>query len=190
MTDTDFFNNYPSSRLLPITYPKMEELVQGQNYCVAGGYPRDLYFGAVPKDIDCWVEWVAPANGIGRGNMDTVIERLEDSGIPFEEFSMYGSADDRQRLAVLRCPGLDIIFMETLHGLTDGFDFNLNQFYMEPGLGPVYVGSSNLNLGIKQLKYDDRVEDRKSRMEEKWWAYVGKRPYNEEIVNSFYVGKV
>lgn len=118
--------------------------------------------------------------------MDVIEGRLEALGIPFEEFNMYGTEDDRYRLAVLRCPGLDLIFMETLDGLIEGFDFNINQFYMEQGIGPVYVGDTDLNLGLVQLKWDQRVEERKQRMQEKWQTCVGDRPTNPELRASFY----
>lgn len=171
-------------------YPKVpleivETLLKDQHYHIAGGYPRDLFFGVEPKDIDCWIRWVPPADGIGRGNMDVIEERLGSFGIYFEEFNMYGTEDDRHRLAVLRCPGLDLIFMETLDGLIEGFDFNINQFYLEPGLGPVYVGNTDLNLGLVQLKDDERVRERRARMQEKWQRHVAPR-YLQELTGSFY----
>lgn len=168
-----------------VPYDGLFAILHDQRYHVAGGYPRDLFFGVEPKDIDCWIEWVPPADGIGRGNMDVIEERLEALGIPFEEFNMYGTADDRHRLAVLRCPGLDLIFMETLDGLIEGFDFNINQFYMEQEIGPVYVGSTDLNLGLVQLKDDERVRERKARMQEKWDTCV-KGKHQQELEGSFY----
>lgn len=163
----------------------VETLLQDQHYHIAGGYPRDLFFGIEPNDIDCWVQWVPPVDGIGRGNMDVIEQRLDDMGIPYEEFDMYGTEDDRHRLAVLRCPGLDIIFMGTLDGLIGGFDFNINQFYWEPGLGPVYAGKTDLNQGLVQLKFDPRVEERKRRMQAKWDSTLGQWRY-EELTGSFY----
>ncbi len=167
------------------TLEDAEKVLAGHRWHIAGGYARDTFFGVEPKDIDCWVEWVPPADGIGRGNMDEIEQRLYDMGIPFEEFNMYGTEDDRYRLAVLRCPGMDIIFMETLDGLIEGFDFNINQFYWEHGVGPVYVGKTDLNQGLVQLKFDPRVEERKWRMQQKWNSTLGQRRY-EELTGSFY----
>jgi hypothetical protein len=169
-----------------IPYCMVSALMKGQLYGVAGGYPRDLYFGLKPRDIDCWVLYTPPQDGIGRGNVDVVVARLDGLGIPYEEFNMYGAEDDRSRLLVLRCPGLDIIFMETLDGLVEGFDFNINQFYMENEVGPVYVGQSDLNAGLVQLKWGDRVESRRPRMIAKWNDCVGNRKPNEELRRSFY----
>lgn len=185
MNINELLTGTPLAGYPKVPYERLDYILQGQHYHVAGGYPRDLFFGIEPKDIDCWVQWVPPADGIGRGNMDVIEERLEDLGIPFEEFNMYGTEGDRYRLAVLRCPGMDIIFMETLDGLIEGFDFNINQFYWEPGLGPVYVGKTDLNEGLVQLKFDPRVEDRRYRMQAKWDNTLGQRRY-EELTGSFY----
>lgn len=186
MNISDLLTRDPLAGYQKVPYDGLFAILHDQRYHVAGGYPRDLFFGVEPKDIDCWIEWVPPADGIGRGNMDVIEGRLEALGIPFEEFNMYGTEDDRYRLAVLRCPGLDLIFMETLDGLIEGFDFNINQFYMEQGIGPVYVGDTDLNLGLVQLKWDQRVEERKQRMQEKWQTCVGDRPTNPELRASFY----
>jgi hypothetical protein len=169
-----------------IPYCLVTGLMSSQLYVIAGGYPRDLYFGLTPRDIDCWVLYEPPQDGIGRGNVDMVVALLDGLGIPHEEFNMYGAEDDRSRLLVLRCPGLDIIFMETLDGLIEGFDFNINQFYMEPDVGPIYVGQSDLNAELVQLKWGDRVEKRRPRMLAKWNACVGDREPNEELRGSFY----
>lgn len=186
MNINELLTKTPLAGYQKVPYDGLHAILHDQRYHVAGGYPRDIFFGLEPKDIDCWVEWVPPADGIGRGNMDVIEERLEDLGIPFEEFNMYGTADDRHRLAVLRCPGLDIIFMETLDGLIEGFDFNINQFFMEIEIGPVYCGNTDLNKGLVQLKYDQRVEERKQRMQDKWQQCVGDRPHQQELEGSFY----
>lgn len=185
MNISDLLNRTLLAGYPDVSLDTVQSILKDQHYMIAGGYPRDLFLGVPPKDIDCWIEWVPPADGIGGGNIDTIVDRLKALDIPYEEFNMYGTEDDRHRLCVYRCPGADFIFMDTLDNLIEGFDFNINQFYLENEVGPVYVGSTDLNKGLVQLKWNARVEERKARMQEKWDTHI-KGKHRQELEGSFY----
>ena len=180
MPDTIALDGFPEDG--PIFYGPdvsvgyLNSLLQDERAFIAGGYARDLHYGKTPRDIDYWIEYrPLDVHKVGCvDNVQLIINKLVDAGIPYEEHNMYGSNDHRGRLAVYKIPGADLIFVENVESAVNDFDFNLNQFYMDPEVGPVYVGESDPAGGLVQLKFDDRCNNRLPKMQALWELFYGK----------------
>lgn len=142
---------------------------------IAGGYARDLYHGGTPRDIDYWIQYNPTLDSVlYADNVQRMLNRLDAHGIPYIEYNMYGVNDERGRLAVYKIPGADLIFVDDVHSAIQGFDFNLNQYYIEPEAGPLYIGEGDPMFGLVQLKFDERCDRRLPKMQALWEKYYGK----------------
>ena len=172
LTDApEFLGNVPD-----VTVDYLDALLEKERAFIAGGYARDKYHGKAPRDIDYWIEYRV-LNVYKDGcadNVQLIMNELIDAGIPFIEHNMYGSHDGRGRLAVYKIPGADLIFVENVESAVNEFDFNLNQFYMEPGVGPIYVGEGDPADGLVQLQFDERCNARLAKMTTLWEQFYGK----------------
>jgi len=159
-----------------ISVEHLDELLRGERAVIAGGYARDKFHGKAPRDIDYWIEYrTLDIDKTGYpDNVQQIVNQLFAADIGFEEHNMYGSEDDRGRLAVYKIPGADLIFVENLDHVTGNFDFNLNQYYIEPGVGPIYVGEGDPADGLVQLKFDERCNARLAKMTTLWEQFYGK----------------
>lgn len=102
------------------------EFLQGRGFtCViAGGFARDVFFGAPPKDIDIIIV---------NSSMGDITVALGETGVPFIPFHLYldGAPSDRIVGGFKMAGGdIDVILydVETPEQAVDAFDYNLNQF--------------------------------------------------------------
>lgn len=104
----------------------------GFSVIIAGGFARDVYFGADPKDIDIVVaagsihDDPAEAHRI----LDHVLDNLKVEHLGFR---MYSESVSDRLVGGFKCVGnLDVVLYDTRTALeaVSAFDFNLNQFVL------------------------------------------------------------
>jgi len=132
----------------------------GVNYIIAGGYPRDIFFGKIPKDCDIFVD-----------DLDRITRQLDMMGISNQQFPSYIAEDvvthtSRISGVTKLDNNIDIIGMSflALHPLDQVmkyFDYNFNQFIMI-NESPIFVGDA---FGTLTRTSDEPLTDlRKARM--------------------------
>lgn len=144
---------------------------------IAGGYARDLYYGAKPKDIDIVI---SSANQLTDTEYfqyaSAISELLSQLGIPSQIHTAYARHEESPsfcstgRLSVvLSAKGADFIFYckaENLIDILSQFDFNLNQFAMV-GSVPTYLGHE-VHPNTQLVKLRDILPDRIEYIQKKW----------------------
>jgi len=125
-----------------IMLPKLLKLLDelGVNYIIAGGYPRDLFFGRKPKDIDILVD-----------DLDRITRQLDMMGIDNVQFPSYLSEEEvtpinRINGVTKLANGIDLIgiSIQATHPLDqviNYFDYNFNQFIMISE-SPTFIGDN------------------------------------------------
>jgi len=105
----------------------------GFDFEVLGGYPRDLHFGRIPRDMDicCWN--CKPDTVIWRDKFMKLHSYLKDVGIYKDEFAVNSEYPSDRIFGGLRTTvDVDIIFwMENFtsaEAILGWFDYNINQF--------------------------------------------------------------
>ena len=129
----------------------LEEM--GVNYCVAGGYARDMYFGRTPRDADVWLI----------GAEQHQLDQLDEFAIYYCWERIGGNycedSGDRNIDAVYKAGKVDLIVCSTevqsLRDVMQSFDYNINQFYMNlADWNSVYAGEFD-TLGTLTLCKED-----------------------------------
>ena len=118
---------------------------------IAGGYARDLYYGATPKDVDVVIthpdslddsEFFEKAKELSRKLADLGYSSdMHEAYMQHEESPTF--KPDERLSCVLTSQGADFIFYEygtCLADITDEFDFNVNQFALDDFGLPEYLG--------------------------------------------------
>jgi hypothetical protein len=129
----------------------------GFKACIAGGYARDQYYGRVPRDCDIWV-YGDYHKGIARKLVNNTLNNLGATTTEFAAHtSRHESRNDPCINHVTRTDiGIDIIYLvdvPNMQGVVDRFDFNINQYIMEPTtLMPRYIGSTPVYYGLTQVR--------------------------------------
>lgn len=108
----------------------------GIAFIVAGGYPRDLYVGKEPKDLDIFVV-----------DMNAVERMLYSVNITYVPCPYYSDDENDYRIKrVIKIGNIDIIECNErcenpINQVLDYFDFNINQFVLINGI-PTFVGEN------------------------------------------------
>lgn len=96
---------------------------QGHRCVIAGGCPRDIFFGVRPKDIDIIVVDTSMAE---------LRETLEKANLSFREFNLYNDGPSDRIIGGFKLSQVEIdviLYRATcVTEAIDAFDFNLNQF--------------------------------------------------------------
>jgi len=105
----------------------------GFNFEVLGGYPRDLFFGRTPRDMDicCWN--IKPASMEWDKMYSRLLTYLQVNGLFKSEFTVNSEyPSDRIYGGLRTVVNVDIIFwMENFtspEAILGWFDYNINQF--------------------------------------------------------------
>lgn len=115
-------------------------------FCIAGGFARDLFYGVTPKDIDVVI--------VGQPDMYAIEDALKQAGyiLTRSDGSEGVSGGDAVWTEVHQFEhpyklSIDLLFsaQETVLDAIDTFDCNLNQFMLRNG-APIYLGGSNAVL--------------------------------------------
>lgn len=144
----------------------------GVRCVIAGGAPRDLFFGVTPKDVDIVV---------AGSDMETVSKLLSKAGADFIPFHLYhdGLTSDRISGGFKLVGGdIDVVVYDVLNTseAIEAFDFNLNQFVLsetQRGLDEAvirFIGEDHWTNLVPVRK--DFSEARHGRMQEKWLDLV------------------
>lgn len=149
-----------------------------RGHAIVGGYARDMYFGFKPKDMDVCV--VPYADRVARYDIELKSQEL---GLSTEYFECYDSTNHKQfkemLYGVLRvyCEDMqvDILIskLPTVQDYIDAFDYNLNQYAINPQGVPFYAGLPDLNPTKCNLLLNlrrDTIDERKEKMAKKWVA--------------------
>ena len=146
-----------------------------RDQAIVGGYARDNYYGLAPKDMDiCLV----PTSRLA---ISTILSLLTQRGLHYEYFECYDSTSHQQFKEMLYgvvrvyCDDMQVdILISKLPSVQDyvaAFDYNLNQYALNPEGVPVYVGLDDLNpehcMLLLNLR-NDTIPERKHKMELKW----------------------
>jgi hypothetical protein len=125
--------------------------LHGIKYIVAGGYPRDMYLGITPKDIDIFVE-----------DVGHVKHMLDELSVQYESFPHYGEVETNRIRGVIKIGAIDIIGMSEaavtpLDQVLHHFDYNINQFVMLNDT-PTFVGKSYGTLcRVGETEHEARI---------------------------------
>lgn len=123
-------------------------------YVIAGGFPRDIHFGAEPRDIDVWVQYTPTV----ANDITETLQRLEVSFTAMDCQKIaegYGDTGDLEMEQLFKIKDIDIIIVDRpIKDICEHFDYNLNQFVWSSGL-PVYVGDSDLDYLTNIKPLDD-----------------------------------
>ena len=128
-------------------------------FCIAGGFARDLFHGVATRDIDVVI--------VGYPNMGAIEHALKQVGyiLTRRDGDDGVSGGDAVWTAVHQFEhpfklSIDLLFsaQETVLDAIDTFDCNLNQFMLRNG-APIYLGGSNavLNFMGKSVSDDRRA---------------------------------
>ena len=106
----------------------------GLEYVIAGGYPRDLYYGLEPRDMDICIF------GVGSAEKNIAINQMYDVLSKSNQMLSSIQVDDEDyphdRIdAVFKTTyDVDVIIykdsFESAQSVLDSFDFNINQFVL------------------------------------------------------------
>jgi hypothetical protein len=121
---------------------------------VAGGYPRDLAFGEIPKDMDIFVV-----------DFNSVLDLCDSLNIRYTLFENYESTGETNRFGrVLKIGDVDIIECAThiehpINQVLDLFDYNINQWCLINDK-PVFVGQNfgTLERASKECVTEKRIQ--------------------------------
>ncbi|ADV35678.1 conserved hypothetical protein [Pseudomonas phage phiIBB-PF7A] len=104
----------------------------GYSVIIAGGFARDVYFGADPKDIDIVVAAGSIHDDVKEAHA-ILGEELVKLGVQHLGFRMYSESISDRLVGGFKCTGnVDVVLYDTATALeaVTAFDFNLNQFVM------------------------------------------------------------
>jgi len=123
---------------LPALLKLLDDL--GVNYIIAGGHPRDLFFGKESRDVDIFVD-----------DLDRITNQLDMMGIDNHWFESYLSEDDvtpinRINGVTKLANDIDLIGMSEQatsprDQVINYFDYNFNQFIMI-NESPTFIGDN------------------------------------------------
>ncbi|WYW00655.1 nucleotidyltransferase [Pseudomonas phage vB_PpuP-Vasula] len=104
----------------------------GFSVSIAGGFARDVYFGAEPKDIDIIVAAGSIHDDVSEAHA-ILGEILKDLGVQHLGFRMYTESVSDRLVGGFKCVGnVDVVLYDVPLALeaVQAFDFNLNQFVL------------------------------------------------------------
>lgn len=120
--------------------PKVRALLDfmsriGFEFEVLGGYPRDVYFGRSPRDMDvcCWNNKTATV--LWRNRLLRLMSYLQDNELYMDDFEVDSDyPSDRIYGGIKTTISVDIIFWKEDYKSPDDilsmFDYNINQFML------------------------------------------------------------
>lgn len=173
---------------------------KGQQAIIAGGYPRDLHFGAPPKDIDVVVAFNQKAFSMEAEEevFEILTElchliRLAQPDLTVSICQAYDCVELDRLLGVMKVEGkgvaVDVIVYSdayisgenTTHKVVGQFDCNLNQFVIKDDK-LAYWGTVPLTAGLHFYPENDINDGRIEKATKYWEQYVlGQEFYLEKI---------
>lgn len=139
---------------------------EGIDCIIAGGFARDTFFEATPKDIDIICAGVSH---------DVIATLFEETATQTRSYPKYNGPESDRLAGVWKIldTNIDVILYEVPTALeaVSKFDYNLNQFvYDEDTEESVYVGEGNWHTLVRLR--DDARGSREEKMRQKFTELV------------------
>lgn len=151
----------------------------GLEWAILGGYPRDLHHGVEPKDLDIIIY---NTDYISKGQLRDIMEELAPNLITSHEASMCGSPRLIKVITYnIEGTTVDLIFWngiyDTLQKVVDNFDFNINQYILDPTTmqtkflgkneGVVEIINSEAISLTRRLRIESKAKELRWKLDEK-----------------------
>lgn len=148
---------------------KIKSMLVHSEYCIAGGYARDMHFGREPKDMDIGVFNLDVTDIVNIVSLLEAYDLIVESYIDEDEL-MQAHYEGNHIAGIVTCVGdIDLIFcnkeVTTAGEWINTFDYNINQFLLvedEPifigeNYGTLHFYNSNTNRANKCIERRDKM---------------------------------